>query len=67
LLYHYSGDSLFFFNYRYDVPNGGQKGEGIADYIAGEEAGRGNLANGGGGAIIKILAAAAAAIMEQGV
>lgn len=29
--------------------NGGQKGEGIADYIAGEEAGRGNLANGGGG------------------
>jgi len=29
--------------------NGGEKGEGIADYIAGEEAGKGNLANGGGG------------------
>lgn len=29
--------------------NGGEKGEGIADYIAGEEAGKGKLANGGGG------------------
>jgi Secretion system C-terminal sorting domain len=29
--------------------NGGMKGEGIADYIASEEAGRGKLANGGGG------------------
>lgn len=29
--------------------NGGIKGEGIADYLAGEEAGRGKLANGGGG------------------
>ena len=29
--------------------NGGIKGEGIADYIASEEAGRGKLANGGGG------------------
>lgn len=29
--------------------NGGEKGEGIADFVAGEEAGRGKLANGGGG------------------
>jgi hypothetical protein len=29
--------------------NGGMKGEGIADYLASEEAGRGKLANGGGG------------------
>lgn len=48
-LSHYSGCSSMGYVYDYESGLGGRKGEGIAHYLTGADAGRGKQANGGGG------------------